>query len=182
MVYSSTLEKRFWAKVEKGDGCWLWTGATIGRKKHRYGAIHIGRDASGSVWMGTHRVSWLLAHGPIPEGQIVCHHCDTPLCVRPDHLFLGTHRDNVHDALTKGRRPRRLSIDDVYAIREAFDRGEGSRALGERYGITRNYVWAIGRRKRFKTLPERQTSYKEVALGVQVEGRPYPLSDLAGGL
>jgi len=85
----------FWSKVQKSDGCWTWAGATWGRG---YGAFkHEGRQVY------AHRFAWEMAKGPIPAGLFVCHHCDNPLCVRPDHLFLGTHTDNMRDASRKGR-------------------------------------------------------------------------------
>ena len=92
-------DDRFWAKVEKTDGCWLWTGAISG-----------GTGYGGFAWelkphlqTGAHRASWLLHNGEIPEGLWVLHHCDNRRCVRPDHLFLGTAKDNHTDMLVKGR-------------------------------------------------------------------------------
>ena len=89
-----TLEQ-FWAHVRKSDGCWLWTGYV----DHRgYGRL---------TWRGqnyrlAHRVSYELAHAD-PAGLCVCHRCDNPLCVRPEHLFLGTRADNNRDMVAKGR-------------------------------------------------------------------------------
>lgn len=95
-AHKQHLPTRFWIKVEKTEGCWLWTGATI---RDGYGTITIdGRSVK------AHRIAWELTYGPIPEGMLVCHRCDNPSCVRPDHLFLGTHADNVHDCIQKGRR------------------------------------------------------------------------------
>lgn len=94
----AAIEKRFWAKVNKTDGCWLWTGST---RWFGHGALHVnGRRTL------THRYSWTLANGPIPDGQSVLHRCDTPACVRPDHLFLGTQTDNVADMVQKNRQAR----------------------------------------------------------------------------
>lgn len=90
---------RFWSKVDTSGECWLWTGATNGR----YGKI--GRGGRGVSPASVHRVAYEMAYGPIPEGFAVCHRCDVPLCVRPDHLFLGTTSDNMQDAARKGRMP-----------------------------------------------------------------------------
>lgn len=92
------LEDRFWEKVEKTEGCWLWTAANGGPGKYGQFAIHA------HYHEGAHRVSYVLNVGPIPEGMGVLHRCDVPLCVRPDHLFLGTAADNIADMLAKGRR------------------------------------------------------------------------------
>lgn len=92
------LKDRFWPKVEKaGPGdCWLWTAGVDG---HGYGKVKIeGRCLKAS------RVSWELHNGAIPEGLDVCHSCDTPLCVNPSHLWLGTQLDNMRDMAAKGRR------------------------------------------------------------------------------
>jgi hypothetical protein len=76
-------------------GCWLWTGATF---SGGYGHIlHEGKHCS------AHRMAWEYYRGPIPEGLSVLHKCDTPPCCNPDHLFLGTQMNNVHDMHRKGR-------------------------------------------------------------------------------
>lgn len=109
--------KDLWSNVEKTDGCWLWRGATNNRG---YGVVR---------WNGSarlaHRVAWLVANGAEPDG-LVCHRCDTPLCVRPDHLFVGTQTDNMRDAAAKGRaggwsrerreRTGKISVLDAYLI------------------------------------------------------------------
>lgn len=90
-----SLEERFWSKVEKGDGCWEWAAC---KNSTGYGRFRVNGHTEFA-----HRVSWTLAHGPIPDGLFVCHHCDNPSCVRSDHLFIGSHKDNLRDAVKKGR-------------------------------------------------------------------------------
>ena len=92
---------RFWTLVRKAnEGCWLWTGSSTGPQRARYGNLQF----NGSI-QKAHRVSWQISNGPIPVGMRVLHRCDVPLCVRPDHLFLGTLSDNARDCYLKNRSP-----------------------------------------------------------------------------
>lgn len=104
---------RFWPHVAKSAGCWEWTGS---RHRNGYGQFYYRGPAM------AHRVSWELANGPVPDGMLVCHRCDNPPCVRPDHLFLGTQADNLVDMVSKGRHwtahhPERLSRGDAHWTR-----------------------------------------------------------------
>jgi hypothetical protein len=110
-----TTEERFWSHVNKTEGCWEWIGAYAKERTRPdpYGAFCYRQDGK-RVWIMAHRFSYELHHGPIVghvphdlEHEIcVCHHCDNPKCVRPDHLFLGTDRDNHNDREAKGRTSR----------------------------------------------------------------------------
>lgn len=97
-----TLLKRFWKRVQKTDSCWIWTGTKLW---NGYGSLSLGRARGFSIDQKhyAHRVSWLIHNGEIPDGIFVCHRCDNPICVRPDHLFLGTPLDNMRDMISKGR-------------------------------------------------------------------------------
>lgn len=99
-----TLEKRFWAKVDKTPGhgpwgdCWIWTAFT---NEKGYGKINPG--GAGLSPLRAHRVSYVFAYGPIEDAIKVLHRCDNPPCVRPAHLFIGTVADNQRDMVLKGR-------------------------------------------------------------------------------
>lgn len=90
-----TTEEAFWAKVAKGDGCWEWQGATT---NGGYGSFTENRRG-----VRAHRYSYRLHYGPFDERLLVCHSCDNPKCVRPDHLWLGTSAQNERDKILKGR-------------------------------------------------------------------------------
>ena len=104
-----TVEERFWKNVRKGPGCWEWSA---NKNDAGYGRFWICRKG-----VRAHRFSLELHKGKIPEGMFVCHHCDNPGCVKPDHLFVGTQSDNMHDMQSKGRK---ISI---YTITNKCKRG-----------------------------------------------------------
>jgi hypothetical protein len=143
------LEERFWEKVQKGEGCWAWTGATV------YGYGRIGAGGTYGPALMAHRVSWELHNGPIPEGMNVLHRCDNPPCTNPEHLFLGTHADNVADKVAKGRGASRqrhgmakLTEDQVARIRLMVELGEQQRVVANLFGVSESQISMIvnGRR------------------------------------
>lgn len=132
--------ERFWARVQKSDGCWEWTASRRGgRPGAEYGAFSVGRRS-----VSAHRFSWELHRGLVPEGLMVLHECDNPKCVRPDHLFLGTNLDNIDDMVKKERQSRgethgmhRLTEADVLAARERYATGESVEDLARQLGVAR---------------------------------------------
>lgn len=133
--------ERFWGRVEKTETCWLWARYSDPR---RYGLFtRDGRTIS------AHRMAWELTNGPIPAGLFVCHRCDNPPCVRPDHLFLGTIQENNSDMARKKRARQhstnvgtangaaRLNPDRVRAIRAAYAAGGFTqRSLADVFGVS----------------------------------------------
>ncbi len=119
-----TLEERFWAKVEKGGGCWLWRGSL----SRGYGKFRTG--GRGSIPANAHRVAWELTYGAIPVGEgyhgtCVCHTCDNRSCVRPDHLFLGSNLDNARDCAAKQRTSPQRHPERYPQVRRARARKAG---------------------------------------------------------
>lgn len=122
--YESGPMDHFWSKVSKGpgDGCWTWTAC---RTPLGYGKFAVRRRVQAA-----HRVAWELSYGAIQHGLFVLHRCDNPSCVRPDHLFLGSAKDNTQDMMRKGRHrggkrgvantQAKLSWDQVRAIRAKY--------------------------------------------------------------
>jgi hypothetical protein len=143
---SSQFEQRY--IPEPNTGCWLWTASLQG---DGYGAVYPdGRR--GKQWRA-HRLAYVLFRGDIPEGMHVLHRCDTPACVNPDHLFLGTELDNSRDKMAKerdglvGERNGRakLTRTKVEEIRARRKTGVSQRELGEEFGVTQTTVSAIMR-------------------------------------
>src|SRR5713101_6666491 len=94
--------------------CWIWQGNLSDR-----GYGHFWFGGKDGRPLRAHRISWELTNGPIPAGILVCHKCDNPPCIRPQHLFLGNESDNIRDSLKKGRKPgkAKLTPKDVLVIR-----------------------------------------------------------------
>lgn len=142
-MVDESVARRFWPKVRHGDGCWEWQGC----RSHRgYGRIQVdGRPHE------AHRIAFQLVLGNIPSGLFVCHHCDNPPCVRPDHLFLGTCADNHADMVQKGRGPvfpanaqyakgekhgkAILSDLQVFAIRQLLSTGRTQSSIAAEFGV-----------------------------------------------
>lgn len=122
------LEQRFWTNVQKSDECWIWTGLT---DNDGYGLVWGGPSVGQSL--RAHRVAYEMTYGPIPQGMVVCHRCDNPPCIRPDHLFLGTVADNNADAQSKGRLATgERSGLHTHPERRSFGDANGSRRFPER--------------------------------------------------
>jgi hypothetical protein len=135
-----TLRERFNNKwmPEPYSQCWLWTAATFWTG---YGAIWDNGKRR------AHRVSWELYRGPIPDGMNVNHICDTPPCVNPDHLFLGTQEDGIKDKVDKGRQAHSLTGEQVISIRNSKD---SQRKIASQHGIPQSQVSRIKSRKIWK--------------------------------
>lgn len=145
------ISDRFWSKVQKTDGCWVW----IGKINHRWGYGYMSRGRAHEGQVRPHRLSWELNVGPIPLGMLVCHRCDNRACVRPEHLFLGSQADNMQDAKSKGRlkggtvsgeRHGRalLTWGQVRTMRAANKTtGIGCRRLSRKYGVSESTITAI---------------------------------------
>lgn len=136
--------ERFLFRTRKLDnGCIEWTAST---RENGYGqfSIKVGEKFKS---VSTHRFAYQLAFGPIPEGRMVCHSCDNRRCVNPDHLFLGSHSENMADMATKRRAASgsrhgmvKLTESDVAIIRGSSERGV---SLARRFGVTPANISAI---------------------------------------
>jgi hypothetical protein len=145
---AKTLEEKFWPRfAQDAAGCWEWAGA---RTKAGYGQLH-----HKGLALYAHRVSWELHYGPIPPNADVCHTCDRPACVRPDHLFVGSHAQNMADSKAKGRNSTigigphigeahpgaKLTEADVRAIRARSS--ERHSAIARDFAVSRPTITAI---------------------------------------
>ena len=143
VVFPDADRVRFWAKVDRSGDCWLWTGST--NTRNGYGRF------SGQY---AHRVAWELTNGPIPDGKHCCHACDTPPCCRPGHLFLGTHRNNMEDAASKGRlhvqRPSRQTVSDasLSQMRELAASGIKQADIARRFCVSKTFISLLLKGKR----------------------------------
>lgn len=147
--------ERFWSRAKPVEsGCWEWTGMKLLPPNLPYGRFkYFGKE------IRAHRLSWMLSGRQIPKGMIVCHKCDNPKCVNPEHLFVGTYKDNMEDASKKGRmwspgntttcgeiHPKaKLTEEAVRFIRSS---SLSSRLLGIKFNVHRSAIKGV---RRFKT-------------------------------
>ncbi len=165
LAISGKRQELFWKNVTKSDGCWTWN-----RRKDEDG---YGRVTLNGITVQAHRVSFVLSNGSkdgifrFPKGLCVCHSCDNPPCVNPDHLFLGTHRDNKIDSFRKNRSnnehlrfwwksdkrgeanpSRKLGNKDVIAIRKLSSENHlPQRKIAKCFGVSQALIGQILRRE-----------------------------------
>ncbi len=152
VLANTNARLRFWSRVQETDQCWIYIGT---QDQYGYGMFGVGTR----TMFRAHRIAWILRNvRPIPIGMKVCHRCDNPPCVNPDHLFLGTDRDNAVDCASKGRwgkaRTRGVThgmskLDDqkVRLIRQ--DDRPRTRIAAD-YGVTESAIRLIQNRERWK--------------------------------
>lgn len=117
--------------------CWIWQGA---KNKKGYGFTSL----PGGKKITAHRASYIVFRGEIPTGMLVCHKCDNPSCVNPDHLFLGTAQDNTSDMIKKGRIHLVIPKSEIDAMRKDYETGEYSKiSIARKYGRERQGVGRI---------------------------------------
>lgn len=136
--FSITILDRFWRRVVKSDGCWLFWGAPLPKG---YGRIGRGPNRGYEL---AHRLSWMIHFGPIPDGLHVLHSCDCPNCIRPDDLFLGTNLQNINDMNSKGRNSTHRNLTDEQ-VAEILTLGRSVKGieLARRYKIAASAISKI---------------------------------------
>lgn len=155
IIFTSRLIKRFFKQVNKTDYCWNWTSAL-----NPYGSFSIFH----SKYLA-HRISYLMHKGSIPDGLKVCHTCDNPKCVNPEHLWIGTQKENMQDCFAKGRMKNRyqrkgveinfakLTEEQVIEIRHLHRQGVPRKELGVRFNTCTGNIDSIVTYKNWKHLP-----------------------------
>lgn len=162
---SEPWQERFWAKVDRrgSDECWEWQGTR--HDAYGYGVFH---RSDGST--RAHRIAYELTSGPVPDGLLVCHHCDNPPCVNPAHLFLGTSTDNNRDRDAKGRAAStvgelngsaKLTEADVNRIRELLASGRSDRSIAREYGVGPTQIGRIRTGRLWQHLPPVEADHQE---------------------
>lgn len=164
---SPSFRETFWSNVKRGPECWEWQSDS----KDNYGRIRIPGDRA---HFRAHRISYAIAYGVDPGPVYVCHKCDNPRCVRPDHLFLGTIQDNVDDMVSKGRQaaPRgqsgslngnaKMTEDDVRAVIRQIMAGKSNKAIAAKLSVGHAMV------SRIRT----GRSWRDLSLSMGYEPRP----------
>lgn len=146
------------------NGCWIWLKS---RDPGGYGHLVI----NGKLKQA-HRISYESHKGPIPDGLVVCHTCDVRRCINPDHLFLGTKKDNAQDCLKKGRfkfNDVKLTPKKVQKIRDLYATGKYTqRGLAGQFGVSKACIWDIVNQNHWQTgdKPNKPRSLKKITLEI----------------
>lgn len=149
-MYTDDFISRFEQKFDKTEGCWTWKASKAGQG---YGQIKLPKQRRQAY---AHRVAYEIYKGPIPAGQYVCHACDNPECVNPDHLFLGSSHDNHADMKEKGRHTygeksatRKLTENQVLQIRSCLAAGMTQMQIARAFGVQQMTISRINTGKRW---------------------------------
>lgn len=148
-MFDADFISRFEAKINKTDGCWEWTASCAGKG---YGQMKLPKQRKQEY---SHRLAYLIYKGPILDGHYVCHTCDNPKCCNPDHLFLGTCKENLQDMKSKNRHlageknsMAKLTAEDIEKIKVCIAAGMSQRQIGKAFGVHQSAISKIniGRR------------------------------------
>lgn len=149
-IKSNPVE-RFWSYVEKTDNCWIWKGF---RYKKNYGGFRLDNKH-----IKAHRYSYFLHYGYIDDHSFILHSCDNPLCVRPDHLRLGTHKENMQDMVNRNRQAKgsfvgtsKLNEEQVKLIKKELQNPYRGicQILANKYNVTYQTIYAIYKNQTWK--------------------------------
>lgn len=147
-------------------GCWLYQGYRMKSKAgHKYGWVWFNKTN-----MGAHRASWIVHYGDIPDKLFVCHKCDVPNCINPDHLFLGTAKDNVQDMISKGRKApsafsgkngekhsqAKLNVTQVIEIKEMLNKKVSFSKIASLFNVSKSTIGSIKCGKNWSSVKENE--------------------------
>jgi len=147
------MYKKFWDNVNKDGDCWEWVGSINGKG---YGQLCLNGE-----YKLAHRLSWEIHYGQIPKGMQVLHRCDNRCCTNPQHLFVGTHQDNMDDKVSKGRASHTRGTDngqsiiterDVLTIIKLRNSGLKYREIADLFNVDKSHIGKICRGKRWEHL------------------------------
>ena len=156
MEFTKEEVTRFEAKILKSESCWEWIGMKF---QTGYGMFSVSQKRYGRKTISSHRVSWMIHSGmDIPKGMWICHTCDNRICVNPDHLYLGTPRDNNRDTVNRGRGNRmvgtqcswaKVTEEQVMEILSSPYKAGANKEFAERFGVSQSQISHIRSGKRW---------------------------------